>query len=99
VPVAKVAITLSPDLLERVDAQAASAGQSRSAFIQASLEQTLAAREEELAVREARAIYQAIEGDPELRRMHESFAAAAVESLPPFNATEVPPMRRRGSEG
>jgi predicted DNA-binding protein len=93
--VAKVAITLSPELLARVDALAAAAGQTRSAFVQTSLEQTLAKLEEDLTVREARAIYEAIESDPEVRWMHNAFAAAIPETLPEYVAPSDGEEQRR----
>jgi metal-responsive CopG/Arc/MetJ family transcriptional regulator len=89
--VAKVAVSLEPELLARIDAAAESAGQSRSAFVRQSLEYTLQTLEEEHAVREARAIYGEIERDESLRRLHEAFLSVAGETLPPFTPDEQEP--------
>ena len=43
---AKVAISLEPELLARIDAEAAAAGQSRTAALRASLRTILGGREE-----------------------------------------------------
>jgi metal-responsive CopG/Arc/MetJ family transcriptional regulator len=86
--IAKVAVSLEPELLARVDAAAEAAGQSRSAFVRQSLEHTLRTLEEERTLREARAIYDEIERDESLRQLHEAFSSIAVETLPPFEPVE-----------
>jgi metal-responsive CopG/Arc/MetJ family transcriptional regulator len=86
--VAKVAVSLEPELLARVDAAAEAAGQSRSAFVRHSLEYALRTLEEERAVREARAIYGEIERDESLRQLHDAFSSVAGETLPPFEPDE-----------
>jgi metal-responsive CopG/Arc/MetJ family transcriptional regulator len=93
VSVAKVAVSLEKELLARVDAAAAAAGQSRSAFVRESLEGTLRTREEEHAVREARAIYGEIEADESLQRLHNAFSSAAGETLPHFGVEQAESAR------
>ena len=83
-PVERVAISIEPTLLARIDAEAAGAGQSRSAFIASSLRDALEKREEERTLREARACYAEIEADDELRRLHERAEAIVQETLPPY---------------
>jgi predicted DNA-binding protein len=95
--VAKVAISLPPDLLGRVDDEAKAKGQSRSAYIRETLERALAVVEEERAVREARAVYAAIEEDPAFWPAHEAFARIASETVPPFEAHDEAPTRRSAS--
>jgi len=84
VSTAKVAISLEPELLARIDAEAAAAGQSRSAFMRDSLRSILGGREEESVARQARAIYAEIEAEPGLGRLHEGFLGAARETVPAF---------------
>jgi metal-responsive CopG/Arc/MetJ family transcriptional regulator len=83
-PAAKVAISLEPELLARLDAEAAAAGQSRSALVRECLRSALDAREEERTVRAARAIYGEIEAQPESVALHEAFWSVARELVPPF---------------
>ena len=80
--VAKVAISLDPELLSRLDAQALAAGQSRSAFMRTGLRALLDALEEERTAREARSLYHELEAEPGMQ--HEAFLAAARETVPPF---------------
>ena len=84
-PVAKVAISLDPALLARVNAEAERAGKSRSEFVRDCLERALDAMEDEQTVREARAIYAAVEDDED-RRLTEAMSQLSAEALPPFRA-------------
>ena len=86
--VAKVAISLEPELLMRVDALAQEIGVSRSELVRESLERTLRARDEERLVREARALYSAIESESETRRLVDAFLGAARETLPLYESGE-----------
>ena len=63
---AKVAISLDPELLARLDAEAFAAGQSRSAFMRISLRALLDALEEERTFRQARVLYRELEAEPGL---------------------------------
>jgi metal-responsive CopG/Arc/MetJ family transcriptional regulator len=83
---AKIAVSLPADLLVRVDAAAAAAGQSRSAFLRHSLESVLSQLEEERAVLEVGALYAEIESDPVERRLAEAYASLAIETVPPFES-------------
>jgi hypothetical protein len=77
-------------LLVRIDAEAAAAGQSRNAFIVASLSETLQRRNlerverMEQVFREARACYADVEVDDELRHLHRRAEGIMQETLPPF---------------
>ena len=84
VTTAKVAISLDPELLARLDAEASAAGQSRSAFMRMSLRALLDTLEEERTLRQARALYHELEAEPELLRLHDAFLTAARETLPPY---------------
>jgi metal-responsive CopG/Arc/MetJ family transcriptional regulator len=80
----KVAISLEPELLQRIDVKAAEIGVSRSAFVRQSMEFVLNSLEDEHTVREARALYSAIEDTPEAQRLQEAFAGISYETVPPF---------------
>jgi metal-responsive CopG/Arc/MetJ family transcriptional regulator len=92
--VTKVAISLPEALLARADSEAAARGESRSAYIRTVLERALAAVEEERTLREARAVYEAIESDPELMLAHAGFADIARETIPPFRSNKPKPRGR-----
>jgi len=84
--VAKIGISLSRSLLERVDALARRKGQSRSEFIRRSLEQALMEDVSSHTLAEARTLYAAIEKDD--RAVAEDFLTVAAETLPPYEETE-----------
>jgi hypothetical protein len=71
-------------LLARVDEKAAQLGVSRSAFVRECVAYTLGSLDEERTVREARAIYSAIESSEEAQRLHDAFAHLSYGTLPPF---------------
>lgn len=83
-PSGKVAISIEPALLTRIDAEAAGAGQSRSAFIAEALRQALEQREAERVLRAARTCYAEIDADDELRDLHERAEVVMQETLPVY---------------
>ncbi|MBI3974253.1 MAG: ribbon-helix-helix protein, CopG family [Chloroflexi bacterium] len=82
----KIAISLEQELLARVDEEASALGQSRSAFVAQCLRDALATREAERVLREARAIYEEIETDAELRHLHDRAQAIMPETVPAYDA-------------
>lgn len=93
--VTKVAISLPESLLARADAEASTRGETRSAYVRTVLEQALAAADEERTLREARAVYELIERDPESRVTLDDFAAISYETRPAFDEGKPKSRARR----
>lgn len=85
--VAKVALSLPPSLLARIDRQAKKSRLSRSAFVREVMERSLRQPHEDEILRKARRLY--AEVGEEDRVLSEGFLALAAETLPPQ------PKRRR----
>ena len=87
-PVAKVALSLPPPLLARIDRLAKRSHLSRSALVREVMERTLRQPDEEEILQKARHIYAAV--GEEDRSLSENFLTLAAETLPP-----QPKKRRR----